>query len=127
MTEVQSIPAVQRIPTGEHALSAMTPCAYVTTETLREGEPRERDLIHLSSEDGKFTIGSWRAEPYGEYIESYPGDEFARVLEGSVTLTGDDGVAQTFSAGDAFAMRCGWRGEYRVTKTLAKQFALYTR
>ena len=125
MTNVQNIPAVQLIPTGDEAVSAMNPCSYVTTETLREGDPQERDLIHLSSEDGKFTIGSWRAEPYSEFIESYPGDEFARVLEGSVTLTGDDGVAQTLSAGDAFAMRRGWRGEYRVTETLTKQFALY--
>ncbi len=125
MTDLQSIADVQRIPTGETAVSAMTPCAYVTPESLREGDPRESDLTHLSSADTKFTVGSWRAEPYSEYIESYPGDEYARVLEGSVTLTGDDGVAQTFSAGDAYTMRRGWCGEFRVTETLTKQFALY--
>ena len=51
----------------------------------------------------------------------YPGDEYARVLSGSLTLTGDDGVAQTFSAGDAYTMRRGWRGEFRVTETMTKQ------
>ncbi|KGI70730.1 hypothetical protein EU78_08105 [Mycolicibacterium rufum] len=111
------------IPTDDD--TAMRPCAYVTPESLREGDPREVDLIHLSSADGTFTVGSWRAEPYSEFIEAYPGDEYARVLAGSVTLTGDDGFAQTFSAGDAYTMRAGWRGEFRVTETLTKQFALY--
>lgn len=116
---------VQTIPTGDAAAAAMSPCAYVTPESLREGDPRERDLNHLSSADEKFSVGSWTAEPYSEFIESYPGDEYARVLDGSVTLTGDDGVAQTFTAGDAYTMPIGWRGEFRVTETLTKQFALY--
>ena len=124
MTETQT-PTVQRVPAGEEARAAMSPCAYVTAESLREGDPREHDLAHLSSTDGRFTSGSWRAEPYAEFIEAYPGDEYARVLAGSVTLTGDDGVAQTFSAGDAYTMPRGWRGEFRVTETLTKQFALY--
>ncbi|MGV9711836.1 cupin domain-containing protein [Gordonia sp. NPDC003424] len=109
----------------ETARAAMTPSAYVTTETLRDGDPREREAIHLTSDDEKFIVGSWEAQPYTEYIESYPGDEYARVLEGSVTLTGDDGVAHTYSAGEAFTLRRGWRGEYRVTEPLLKQFALY--
>jgi uncharacterized protein len=116
---------LQRIPTGDAAREAMTPCAYVTPETLREGQPNEHDLVHDTSADEKFTVGSWRAEPYAEYIDSYPGDEFARVLEGSVTLTTDGADPQTFSAGDAYVMRRGWRGEFRVTETLTKQFALY--
>ncbi|MFW0792324.1 cupin domain-containing protein [Gordonia sp. CPCC 205515] len=113
------------IPADDTARSAMTPSAYVTAETLRAGDPREREAIHLASDDEKFIIGSWEAQPYTEFIESYPGDEYARVLAGSVTLTGDDGVAHTYSAGEAFTLRRGWRGEYRVTETLLKQFALY--
>ncbi|MEH3140843.1 MAG: cupin domain-containing protein [Mycobacterium kyogaense] len=124
MTETRS-PAMQRVPTGDAAREAMSPCAYITAESLRTGAPDEHDLVHLSSSDAKFTVGSWRAEPYSEYIDAYPGDEYALVLEGSVTLSGDDGVTQTFSAGDAYVMRSGWRGEFRVTETLTKQFALY--
>lgn len=66
-----------------------------------------------------------RAEPYAEFIESYPGDEYTRVLEGSITLTGDDGVAHTFGPGDSFTLSRGWRGHYRVTERLVKQFAIY--
>lgn len=116
---------VALIPTGPDAVAAMTPSGYVTAETLREGDPAETELGHLASADEKFAVGSWRAEPYAEFIESYPGDEYTRVLEGSITLTGEDGVAHTFGAGDAFTLRKGWRGEYRVNETLVKQFAIY--
>jgi uncharacterized cupin superfamily protein len=119
------MPEVHIIPTGPEALAAMTPSDYVTAETLREGDPREHDTIHLASTDTKFTVGSWRAEPYAEYIESYPGDEYACIVSGSLTLTGDDGVATTFAAGDSFTLARGWRGEYRVTQPLVKHFAIY--
>jgi uncharacterized protein len=103
----------------------MTASADVTEATLREGSPAEREAVHLSSADAKFTVGSWRAEPYAGFVESYPGDEYTRVLEGSITLTGDNGVAHTFGPGDSFTLAKGWRGEYRVTDPLVKQFAIY--
>ncbi len=123
MTSLSS--PVAAIPTGPDALAAMTPSSYVTPETLREGDPAEREASHLVSADEKFAVGSWTAQPYAEFIESYPGDEYTRVLEGSITLTGDDGVAHTFGAGDSFTLAKGWRGEYRVNETLVKQFAIY--
>ena len=116
---------VALIPTGPDAVATMTASGYVTAESLREGDPAERDTIHLSSSDQKFTVGSWCAEPYAEFIDSYPGDEYTRVLTGSLTLTGDDGVAHTFGPGDSFTLAKGWRGEYRVTDFLVKQFAIY--
>lgn len=119
------MPNVNPIPVGAEGAAAMSPSAYVTAESLREGDPAEHEAVHLSSDDAKFTIGSWRAQPYAEFIESYPGDEYTRVLEGSITLTGDDGVAQTFGPGDSFTLARGWRGEYRVTEPLLKQFAIY--
>lgn len=123
MTSLSS--PVALIPAGPDAVAAMTPSSYVTPETLREGDPAEREAVHLSSADEKFTVGSWSAEPYAEFIESYPGDEYTRVLQGSITLTGEDGVAHTFGAGDSFTLAKGWRGEYRVTESLVKQFAIY--
>ncbi len=47
------------------------------------------------------------------------------MLQGSITLTGEDGVAHTFGPGDSFTLTKGWRGEYRVTEPLVKQFAIY--
>jgi uncharacterized cupin superfamily protein len=116
---------VQLISTDTSARESMTPSGYVTSATLREGDPAEHHTVHLSTEDTKFTVGSWRAQPYTEFIDSYPGDEFAHVIEGTVVLTGDDGVANAFTVGDSYTLRRGWRGEFRVTEPLLKQFAIY--
>lgn len=117
--------SVATIPVGPDAVAAMSPSGYVTVDSLREGDPAEHDAVHLSSSDDKFTVGTWRAQPYAEFIEFYPGDEYTRVLEGSVTLTGSDGVPHSFGPGDAFTLTRGWSGEYRVTAPLLKQFAIY--
>ncbi|MFF5584920.1 cupin domain-containing protein [Streptomyces hygroscopicus] len=69
--------------------------------------------------------GPARQEPYAEYIEAYPGDEYTRIIEGRVTLTQDDGTTWTFGPGDAFTIAAGRRGEYRVDEPLLKQFAYY--
>lgn len=119
----QATPAL--IATDDASLASMTPSSYVSAETLRAGDPAEREAIHLTSADDKFIIGSWEAQPYTEFIEAYPGDEYASILTGEVTLTGDDGVAHTYSAGQSFTLRRGWRGQYQVTQPLLKQFALY--
>jgi uncharacterized protein len=118
------VSTVAPIPVPPEAAAAVTPSGYVTEATLREGNPAEREAVHLSSADAKFTVGSWRAEPYAEFIENYPGDEYIRVLEGLITLTGDDGVAHTFGPGDSFTLAKRWRGGYRVTNPPVKQFAI---
>jgi uncharacterized cupin superfamily protein len=40
-------------------------------------------------------------------------------------IPGADGVAHVFGPGDSFTLTKGWRGEYRVTEPLVKQFAIY--
>jgi hypothetical protein len=66
---------VNSIPVGADV--TMSPSSYVTAETWKEGDPAEKEAVHLSSADDKFTLTK------------------------------------------------GWRGEYRVTEPLVKQFAIY--
>ncbi|MGW3950268.1 cupin domain-containing protein [Streptomyces sp. NPDC004752] len=119
------MPKITKMPRAEDVLAEMRPSHYVTADALRSGSPNEQESNHLTSSDGRLSVGTWRAEPYSEYIDSYPGDEYTRILEGRVTLVGDDGETRTFTAGDAFVIAAGWRGEYRVDETLLKQFAFY--
>ena len=114
-----------KIPSAADVVDTLEPSDYVQPEALRSEPPAESVSVHLASIDEKFSIGTWHCAPYTEYIESYPGDEYTRVLEGRVTLTEDDGTTWTFVAGDAFTIAAGWRGEYRVDETLLKQFAYY--
>lgn len=119
------MPNTTKLPDGVHLAGALTPTSYVDPGNLRDGTPNETGITHLASADGRFLIGSWRAEPYSEYIEAYPGDEYTRVLEGRVTLVDSAGDTYTYGPGDAFTIAAGWRGEYRVEETLVKQFAYY--
>ncbi|RZK84434.1 MAG: hypothetical protein EOP26_08670 [Rhodococcus sp. (in: high G+C Gram-positive bacteria)] len=50
--------AVHPIPTDARNIAAMTPSAYVTADTLQAGDPKEHEMVHLSSGDDKFTVGS---------------------------------------------------------------------
>jgi hypothetical protein len=64
------LPEVSVIPVGSDV--TMTPSGYVTAETLKEGDPAEREAVHLSSADGvphvfgagdSFTLTKgWRGE-----------------------------------------------------------------
>lgn len=103
-----------------------SPSAYVTDQALREGQPEERELLHLASVDDRFSVGTWQAQPYAEYVENHAGYEYTRVLEGRVTLTSDDGTAHSFGPGDAFTIEPGWSGEYRVEEPLLKQYVFYS-
>ncbi|MBR7826993.1 DUF861 domain-containing protein [Actinospica sp. MGRD01-02] len=98
-----------------------TPCAYVTAETLIEGDPQEREHTYFAR-DG-FVIGAWEAQPYTEHIDAYPSDEFCTVLRGSVTLTADEGESHTFKAGESFTIEAGWAGTWRVHEPFLKLFA----
>lgn len=104
----------------------LSPSSYITDQSLRAGEPNEHDQVHLNSNDQKLTVGSWTADPYTEFIESYPGDEYTRIVHGRVTLTAVDGQIWTFGPGDAFTVAAGWSGEYRVDESLLKEFVFYT-
>lgn len=117
--------SVALIPTTPDVDSLLKPSDCIDPAHLRTPAPVETAVTHLASADEKFSIGTWRAEPYTEYIEAYPGDEYTRIIEGCVTRTQDDGTTRTFGPGDAFTIAAGWRGEYRVDEPLLKQFAYY--
>ena len=101
------------------------PSAYVTPVTLQAGDPQEREAVLHASEDGTFVISLWEAQPYREHIDGYPGDEYIRVLQGTLILTTDGGDAQTFAPGDELRIAKGWSGTWEVTEPFRKLSAAY--
>lgn len=100
-------------------------CTNVPLETaqLVEGEARGQDHIYFSRENPGIRAGIWRAEPYTDFYENYPCDEFMYVLEGSVTLENDD-FSETYRKGDAFLVPKGFCGFWKQTEPMLKYYVM---
>jgi uncharacterized cupin superfamily protein len=121
-----AVPAVLSLQSGAVKATTLEPTAYVTADNVVHGEPAERGAVLHSSDDGSLIVGVWTAQPYAETFPlGYPGDEFAQVLEGRLTLIDPDGSSRTFVAGDSYVMTKGWAGTFQVETPLTKYFVLY--
>jgi len=63
---------------------------------------RPQQNVCYTDTTGRFFSGTWASEAFESGQRPFPYNEFAYVQDGSITLTDAEGVAQTFSAGDAF-------------------------
>lgn len=93
------------------------------TAKLIEGEATGQDHVYFSRETRGVRAGIWRAQPYTDFYEDYPCDEFMYVLEGSVTLENDD-FSETYRKGDAFLVPKGFRGFWRQTEPMLKYYVM---
>lgn len=85
-----------------------------------------RDITSLKSSDGKFASGMYSAgHSRVEITEPYGVDEFMFFLEGSVTLTSDDGSQMTISAGEAVTIAKEWTGVWE-TEGYRKIWVIYS-
>lgn len=73
------------------------------------------DTTSLKSSDGKFASGMYKAgQSRFEITEPYGVNEFMFFLEGSVTLTSDDGSQMTINAGEAVTIPKEWTGVWET-------------
>ena len=84
------------------------------------------DITSLKSSDGKFASGMYKAgKSRFEITEPYGVDEFMLFLEGSVTLTSDDGSQMTINAGEAVTIPKEWTGIWE-TEGYRKVWVIYS-
>ncbi|WP_279240988.1 cupin domain-containing protein [Candidatus Paraluminiphilus aquimaris] len=84
------------------------------------------DLTSLKSSDGKFASGMYSAgKSRFDITEPYGVDEFMFFLEGSVTLTSDDGTQMTVNAGEAVTIPKEWTGVWE-TEGYRKIWVIYS-
>ena len=84
------------------------------------------DITSLKSSDGKFASGMYKAgKSRFEITEPYGVDEFMFFLEGSVTLTSDDGSQITINAGEAVTIPKEWTGVWE-TEGYRKIWVIYS-
>ena len=94
--------------------------------TIVDGDPQQSGRVDYGSMETPIISGVWECTQ-GSFEVSYPWNEMATILEGSVTITDASGNAMTFGPGDShFAVK----GEYVTWKInsskVRKCFFIYT-
>ncbi len=93
-------------------------------ERILAGDPVQSAVNVFASADGRFNSGVWTAEP-GKWRVVFTESEFCHLVEGVIVVTSDDGVAQTFRAGDAFVSPAGFAGTWEIVERAKKFYAFY--
>lgn len=88
-----------------------------------EGSPSMKTWIEHASADGKYLTGFWEATP-GTYKVTYNADELVHLFRGKATLTEEGGESRTFSAGDSFFVKAGFKGAWKTIEKVQKIFAI---
>jgi uncharacterized cupin superfamily protein len=104
--------------------SGMGPSSLTDPECFLADNPSETIHTPFTNAQGNVTAGVWECSPCLEKIERYGVDELCTVLSGSVTVTGEDGIAHTFGPGDSFVMPQDFKGTWHITETLKKFYMI---
>ena len=98
--------------------------SLVSPENFLVDDPLETIHTPFTNAQGNVTAGVWECSPCLEKFERYGVDEICTVLSGSVTVTGEDGNAQTFGPGDCFVTPQDFKGTWHITETLKKFYMI---
>src|SRR4051812_27688442 len=96
-------PRIIPLTAGAAAAQASTPAA----DRLLEGTPAQRVSNYFTDLTGQFFAGRWSSTK-GKWRVRYTENELCVMMAGRVVLTGDDGAASSFGAGDAFVVPAGF-------------------
>ncbi len=111
------------LPDGDPS-TGMGPSTLVAPGAFTTDDKTETNHSVFQTADESIVAGVWECAPCREEIDAYPVHELMTVLSGSVTLTGADGNAQTFTAGDTFFVAKGTRCTWEITEKLKKYYLI---
>jgi uncharacterized cupin superfamily protein len=87
--------------------------APIEPSWITGGAPQARNRVLARSTDGSSWTMLWDCTP-GSFRWRYSFDETIHFLAGSVTITGDDGIARQFGPGDMVFFPAGSVADWRV-------------
>ena len=123
-----SLAVAETVHPAKLSSSDLTGKAFENPNTIVTETPTGNilDITSLKSSDGKFASGMYKAgKSRFEITEPYGVDEFMFFLEGSVTLTSDDGSQMTINAGEAVTIPKEWTGVWE-TEGYRKIWVIYS-
>ena len=96
----------------------------VDASRIISGTPQSAAKVVYTSRDEKFCAGIYACTA-GKWKVSYSEDEFCTLIEGSVTLTHENGTTQTYTAPESFLIPAGFNGFWEPHGNLRKYFVIY--
>lgn len=123
-----SLAVAETVHPAKLSSSDLSGKAFEDPNTIMTETPTGKilDITSLKSSDGKFASGMYKAgKSRFEITEPYGVDEFMFFLEGSVTLTSDDGSQMTINAGEAVTIPKEWTGVWE-TEGYRKIWVIYS-
>lgn len=115
--------AIRLLPGGDPD-RGMEPSDLTDAEAFTSEDRSELNHTFFSTEDESVLSGVWECAPAKEVIASYPVHEMMTVISGAVTVTGADGTAETFTAGDSFFIAKGTPCTWHITEKLRKFYMI---
>jgi uncharacterized protein len=97
----------------------------IAPDKIVSGSPVTGVRAGLESSERGFYTGVW-ASSVGAWRIKYEEDELCTILEGRVRLTGKDGEAQEYKAGDTFTIASGFEGVWETIEPVRKIYAIAT-
>ena len=113
-----------RLNAGGDPATGMVPSSMVDPDDFTTDDRTELISHHYTTDDQSIMTGVWECAPCKEEIEAYPVHEMMTVLDGSVTVTGADGQAETYEAGDTFFIPKGTPCTWEITKKMRKFYMI---
>jgi len=86
--------------------------------------PVQKNDTTFTNDAGNFFVGTWESGPMVSKMRPFPTHEFVRMLEGEVTITEQDGTAQTFKADDCFFVPKGTVCSWSIPAHVKKHYAI---
>ncbi len=86
--------------------------------------PEQKNHTIFTNDAGNFHVGTWESGPMVSKMLPFPTYEFVRMLEGEVTITEEDGTAQTFRGGDCFFVPKGTVCSWTIKTHVKKHYAI---
>ena len=113
-----------RLNAGGDPATGMVPSNMVDPDDFTTDDRTELISHHYTTDDQSIMTGVWECAPCKEEIEAYPVHEMMTVLDGSVTVTGAGGQAETYEAGDTFFIPKGTSCTWEITKKMRKFYMI---
>lgn len=120
-------PAIDSATGGIQVLdpNVETPLMDDTEPFVIEGPaPVQKNHTLFTNDAGNLFVGTWVSGPMVSKMLPFPSHEFVRMLEGEVTITEEDGTAQTFRGGDCFFVPKGTVCSWTIPTHVKKHYAI---